>query len=563
MKILRTFFLIITLNISLAYAEKISPSGYAVATAHPLATQAALDILKSGGNAFDAAIAASAVLGVVAPYHSGLGGGGFWLLHLEKDQKNIVIDGREVAPIRASADMFLDPHLQYIKNSSLDGPLSAAIPGEPAALIYISNHYGRLPLPVVLNEAINLAENGFKIDEQFHSFILLRLKILQRYKSSASVFLKNNKPYEVGEIFRQPDLAKTLNSIAKYKENGFYQGDIAQKMVNSVLKNGGVWQLSDLKDYRIKIRTPLLAHYHDMEIITVPPPSAGGVALITMLNILSGYSDSTLKNENKIRLMIEAMRLAFSQRNQIGDPDFMPNPVAELLSPKNAINLRNQIKNPSSGVKNENLMNSKKRNTTHLSILDQDGNRVSATMTVNYIFGSGFVADQTGVLLNDEMDDFSTKPGEKNLFGIVGAEKNKIAPKKRPVSSMAPSFFEMPNRIAIVGTPGGSRIPTMLLIAALNFFDYQGAISMVSAMRFHHQFIPNVVEFEPETFSPWLKSKLTTLGYHLLELRQFYGDMQVITWEMDKNFISAASDPRHIGLAFVVSQEKTGYGFSY
>ncbi|HHF7349401.1 TPA: gamma-glutamyltransferase [Legionella feeleii] len=568
-KFLLTVILFLILNPVSAkeYAEK--PSGYAVASAHPLATNAGLDILAAGGNAFDAAVAVAAVLAVVEPYHSGLGGGGFWLLHQAKEKKNIFIDGRETAPLAASKTMFLGTDGNPVPGLSLNGGLAAAIPGEPAALVYIAEHYGRLPLAKSLAPAIRFAEEGFIVDHQFNYFSVMddRLQMLQRFPATAAVFLHDGKPYQIGERLKQPDLAKTLRLLAEKGHDGFYRGEVAERLVKGVNAAGGIWSLKDLAAYQIKVREPLQGAYHNMLIITAPPPSAGGVTLLTMLNIVSAYPLSTFSKSQWIHYLTEAMRLAFWQRTRfLADPDFEQIPLDKLLSADNAKQLRSLIP-PNKALQSDVLQGHASKdgsgNTTHVSIIDNEGNRVSATMTVNFIFGSSVVAEGTGVLLNDEMDDFSSKPGERNVFGIVGTEKNSIAPGKRPLSSMTPSFLEMPGRIAIVGTPGGSRIPTMVFLAALGFYDYSGAISMVSAMRFHHQYLPDWLQFEPETFSPALQAELKAMGYKLMALNQYYGDMQAITWDKEKNFITATSDPRHIGLSATIGVNQDGYGVTH
>ncbi|WED43207.1 gamma-glutamyltransferase [Legionella cardiaca] len=569
MKVLK-FLLVLAITTSTSNAANYAttPSAYAVASAHPLATNAGLEILAAGGNAFDAAIAIGAALAVVAPYHSGLGGGGFWLLHQEKDKKNIFIDSREKAPRAAHRDMFLGADGNPVPGLSLNGGLAAAIPGEPAALVYIAKHYGRLPLSRTLAPAIRLAEEGFIVDEQFNYFSTMddRLQMLRHFPDTAAVLLHNGQPYKIGERLKQPDLANTLRLLAEQGHDGFYRGKVAEQLVKGVREAGGIWSLDDLAKYEIKIREPLQSAYHNMLIITAPPPSAGGIALITMLNILSAYPLQTYSKAQWVHYVTEVMRLAFWQREQsLADPDFITVPVARLLSAENAKYLRSLIfkdkATPSSAL--QGTMPQEHKNTTQIVVMDKEGNRVSATLTVNFIFGSSVIAGGTGVILNDEMDDFSSKPGARNVFGIVGSEKNSIAPEKRPVSSMAPTFLEMPGRVAIVGTPGGSRIPTMVLLASLVFNDYQGAISMVSAMRFHHQYLPDWLQFEPETFSPSLQAELKKMGYKLMALKQYYGDMQAITWDKETNIVTAASDPRHIGLAAVISVDQQGYGWPH
>lgn len=545
------------------------PPGYAVASAHPLATNAGLEILAQGGNAFDAAVAIASTLAVVGPYHSGLGGGGFWLLHQESTHKNSFIDAREMAPKAATKDMYLAADGSAIPGLSLNGGLAAAIPGQPAALVYVAKHYGRLPLSKTLAPAIKLAHEGFMVDKQFRRFTLMddRLVQLRKYPATAAIFLKNSQPYAIGELLVQKDLAKTLLSIAESGEQGFYSGEVAKKLVKGVNAAGGIWTLDDLAQYKIQIREPLIGAYHNMLIITAPPPSAGGVALLTMLNILSNYPLSTFSKIQWVHYLVESMRLAYWQRDQfLGDPDFINIPLAKLVSADNAKQLSTLISSDKpidSKVLKGPDSSQKSSNTTHFSVIDAEGNRVAATMTVNYIFGSSVIAEGTGVLLNDEMDDFSTKVGVENVFGLVGSDKNAIAPGKRPLSSMTPTFLELPGRVAILGTPGGSRIPTMVLIASLVFNDSYGAISMVSAMRFHHQYLPDMLQFEPDTFPPVLQEGLKAMGYQLMPLEQYYGDMQAITWDKERNQLTAASDPRNIGLAAVVVEKKGGYGVKY
>ncbi|MBI2785530.1 MAG: gamma-glutamyltransferase, partial [Legionella longbeachae] len=503
----------------------------------------------------------------------GLGGGGFWLLHQEKNHKNIFLDAREAAPMAAKKDMYLAVDGSVIPDLSLNGGLAAAIPGEPAALVHIAKNYGRLPLTKLLAPAIKLAEEGFLVDKQLHSFLKRedRLEQIRKYPATAAVFLKEGRPYLIGERLIQKDLANTLKLIAKKGEQGFYAGEIAERLVKGVNAAGGIWTLADLAQYRIKIREPLVGAYHNMLIITAPPPSAGGIALLTMLNILSHYSLASFSKVQWIHYLVESMRLAYWQRDQfLGDPEFVSIPVEKLISAANAKQLSTLIPQdkaiPSIILQGDPQHPANKQEhstTTHISIIDAEGNRVAATVTVNYIFGSSVIAEGTGVLLNDEMDDFSSKLGQENVFGIVGADKNAIAPGKRPLSSMTPTFLELPGRVAILGTPGGSRIPTMVLLASLVFNDSYGAISMASAMRFHHQYLPDVLQFEPDTFPLSVQEVLKVMGYKLMPLSQYYGDMQVITWDKESNILTATSDPRGIGLAASIVNKASGYGIKY
>lgn len=554
---------------NLATSQAITPPGVAVASAHPLATNAGIKILTQGGNAFDAAIAVAAVLAVVEPYHTSIGGGGFWLLYDEKQHKHTVIDSRETAPLAATRNMYLDKAGKVIPGLSLNGGLAAAIPGQPAAFAYIAQHYGRLPLTQSLAPAIELAEQGFIVDKQLYYFFTMgdRLEWIKKFPATAAVFLNKGQPYQVGERLIQKDLAQTLRLLAEKGADGFYKGKTAQRLVQGVNKAGGIWSMEDLARYTIKVREPLIGAYHNTLIITVPPPSAGGVSLLTMLNILSYVPLDTFAKVKWLHYVIESMRLAYWQRDEfLGDPDFIQVPTEKLISAENAKRLAVLI-SPNKAIDSAVLKGvapkKNHKNTTHLSIIDQEGNRVSATLTVDYIFGSSVIAEGTGVLLNDEMDDFSTAVGEPNVFGITGSEANAIAPGKRPLSSMTPTFLESPGRVAILGTPGGSRIPTMTLLATLLFHEGYGAISMASSMRFHHQYLPDVLQFEPDTFPLAIQQKLQKMGYHLVPLQQYFGNMQVITWDKKNQLLTATSDPRNIGLATVLMQKEVGYGVKY
>ncbi len=564
-------FLLLNLFISPGYSDSPTekPPGYAIASAHPLATNAGLEILAQGGNAFDAAIAVASVLAVVEPYHTSIGGGGFWLLHQEREHKNLFIDSRETAPLAATQNMYLDKKGTVIPGLSLNGGLAAAIPGQPAAFVYLAQHYGRLPLAQSLAPAIKLAEEGFIVDKQLSYFYTMgdRLEWLKKYPATAAIFLKEGRPYSIGEKLVQSDLAKTLGLIATKGHDGFYKGEIAKRLVKAVNETGGIWTLKDLAQYRIKLREPLIGAYHNMLIITAPPPSAGGVGLLTMLHVLSHFPLDTFSKIQWLHYVLESMRLAYWQRDQyIGDPDYISVPTDKLISDENAKRLVTLI-NPNKAIDSRVLQGTpvkqNHQNTTHFSIMDKEGNRVAATLTVNYIFGSSVVAEGTGVLLNDEMDDFATSIGGPNVFGLVGSEANAIAPGKRPVSSMTPTFLELPHRVAILGTPGGSRIPTMVLIASLLFHEGYGAISMVSAMRFHHQYLPDTVQFEPDSFPPAIQEGLKEMGYHLMPLQQYYGNMQAITWDKKTKILTATADPRNIGLAAVIASKDVGYGVKY
>jgi gamma-glutamyltranspeptidase/glutathione hydrolase len=531
------------------------PPAAAIASAHPLATRAGMDILAAGGNAFDAAVTVSAVLAVVEPSSSGLGGGGFWLLHRGDDGFEVVVDGRERAPLAASRDMFLDADGDVVPDLSLTGALAAGIPGEAAALVHIARHYGRLPLARTLAPAIRLARDGFEVDEHYRRMAGFRLASLQDDEETAHIFLQDDAVPETGYRLRQPQLAETLNDIARQGEAGFYGGRVARQLVDGVRHNGGLWTLDDLARYQVVERRPVTGHYRGLRITSAGPPSSGGVALLTMLNILSGLPLEAEDEATRTHLIIEAMRRAYRDRAlYLGDPEFVSVPVAMLTGAAHAAALRESIqldRATPSAVLGDAAPVMQGPDTTHFSVLDREGNRVAATLSINYPFGACLTPPGTGVLLNDEMDDFSIKPGTPNAYGLVGAEANAVAPGKRPLSSMTPTFVENADGVAILGTPGGSRIITMVLLAVLDMVEENRPQSWVSRPRFHHQYLPDVVQFEPGAFDRVVVEGLTARGHRLTALDGPYGNMQAIYWDKKDGRVYAASDPRGSGAAQV------------
>jgi len=533
-----------------------TPPKAAVATAHPLATQAAREILDDGGNAFDAAVAASAALAVVEPYASGLGGGGFWLLHQADNGQSVMIDGREEAPGAAGRDMYVDDSGKKIPRLSLDGPMAAGIPGEPAALAHIARRYGRLPLARSLAPAIRLARDGFPVDATFRRMAGFRKNLLKRFPAARQVFLDQGEVPAAGTLLKQPALARTLETLARKGRAGFYQGRVARLLVDSVREAGGIWSLDDLKGYRVVEREPVVFDYRGLKVTSAAPPSAGGIGLATMLHILEGYDLSALSRPLRIHYVVEAMRRAYRDRARfLGDPDFVDIPRERLTSRAYAKRLRSNIR-PDRATPSEDLPAPQEgHHTTHLSIIDTEGNRVAATLSVNYPFGSGFVAGDTGVVLNDEMDDFAARPGKPNVYGLVGGEPNAIRPGKRPLSSMSPTFVEDGRRVGILGTPGGSRIVTMVLLGILSFENGAPPETWVSLPRYHHQYLPDVIQHEPGAFSPETASALREMGYKLKSVGRRYGDMQAILWDRAAGTVQAASDPRGQGRAAVFAEK--------
>ena len=531
----------------------------AVASAHPLATQAGMEMLTAGGNAFDAAVAVTAVLAVVGPHGSGLGGGGFWLLHRESDGLDVMIDGRERAPLAATRDMYLDDNGDVVHGLSMNGALAAGIPGEPAALVHIAERYGKLPISHTLAPAIRIAREGFETNAQYNRLARFRLEDMRKDPETARILLQDNDIPQPGHLIRQPELADTLEAISLHGKTGFYRGELAAKLVNGVREAGGIWSLDDLEAYEVMERAPVTGNYRGMRIVSASPPSSGGVVLMTMLNILGGFQLDTLDDATRTHVIIEAMRRAYRDRAEyLGDPDFHAMPVARLTGAEHADRLRESIHldratpfpaGQGAGAAAEGM------NTTHFSILDGQGNRVAATLSVNYPFGACFMPPGTGVLLNNEMDDFSAKPGVPNAYGLVGAEANAIAPGKRPLSSMSPTFVESEVGIAILGTPGGSRIITMVLLGILDMADGGLPESWVSRPRFHHQYLPDVVQYEMDAFDTELVDALLSLGHALQAKDSTYGNMQAIYHDRKNGRVFAASDPRGVGMSAVSVRE--------
>jgi gamma-glutamyltranspeptidase/glutathione hydrolase len=531
------------------------PPAAAIASAHPLATQAGMDILAAGGNAFDAAVAVSAVLAVMEPYSSGLGGGGFWLLHRGRDGFEVVVDGRERAPLAAGRDMFLDAAGDVMPERSLTGALAAGIPGEVAALVHIAAHYGRLPLGRTLAPATSLAREGFEVDERYRRLAGFRLASLQEDEETARLFLQDDAVPEAGYRLRQAELAETLDDIAREGDTGFYAGRVARRLVDGVRRNGGIWTLEDLTRYEVVERQPVTGHYRGLRITSAGPPSSGGVALLTMLNVLSGLTLESYDEVTRTHVIIEAMRRAYHDRAlYLGDPDFVTVPVAMLTGAAHAAVLRSTIRpdraTPSAAL-GAGVPATQGPDTTHFSVLDREGNRVAATLSINYPFGACLTPPGTGVLLNDEMDDFAVKPGAPNAYGLVGAGANAVAPGKRPLSSMTPTFVENADGVAILGTPGGSRIISMVLLAVLDMVEGNRPQYWVSRPRFHHQYLPDTVQYEPDAFNRAMLGELTARGHTLTALDAPYGNMQAIYWDKKHRRVYAASDPRGIGAARV------------
>ena len=537
-------------------ASPARPPGAAIASAHALATDAGFATLRAGGNAFDAAVAVSATLSVVEPISSGIGGGGFFLLHDAKTGRDVFVDARETAPAAATPEAYLDAKGELDRDRSENGPWSAGIPGLPAGLVHVAKTYGRLPLKVSLAPAIALARDGFPVYARLEEGYAERADVMQRYRGTRAVFLADGDAPQSGEILRQPDLARTLERLASKGFDGFYRGSVARGLIAGVKAEGGVWTAEELASYRVREREPIRFRYRQWDITTAPPPSSGGVALAEILQMLEGWDLNALEAPQRIHLMVEAMRRAYRDRTfYLGDPDFVEVPVARLTSADYALGLRASI-HPGKATPSDLLSGMptplEDDETTHFSIIDAEGNRVAATQTVNLTYGSGLIPPGTGVLLNNEMDDFALRPGTPNAFGVMGFEANAPKPGKRMLSSMSPTFIESADKIAVIGSPGGSTIITQVLLAILAYDQGLEAQAVAAHPRFHHQWWPDAIMLEPGAFDPGTTAAMKAMG-HRVEVRSgTWGNLQTVQWDRKANTLAGGTDPRNpVGKAAV------------
>ena len=551
-KILR---LLIIINLAFFFGESIHAEGFnkaGIATAHPLATKAGYEILEMGGNAFDAAVTVSAVLSVVEPYSSGLGGGGFFLLHNAEDGQSVFVDAREKAPSMADRDMYLDENGDVLRTASLNGPLASGIPGLPAALHHVTNNHGSMPLYKLLEPAIRLARDGFPAYERLITALNVAKKSRTLSPKFKAVFMPNDQLPEVGQLIKQPELAKTLEIIASNGHDGFYSSSFTQKMIDEARQDGSIWLADDFKNYSVVEREPIKVNFLGAQLTTAPPPSSGGTTIATILNIISEFDFIQMDISTRTHLVVESMRRAYRDRAFfLGDPDFVDVPIKKLTSKEHASILAQSIDmNVATPIHEDDKLDEKYAwnegsHTTHFSILDMDGNRAAVTQTINTWFGSGYMLPSSGLILNNEMDDFSAKPFAPNRYGLVHGEQNSIQPNKRMLSSMTPTFIESEKGLAILGTPGGARIITMVLLSILDYFEGGTAETMTATKRFHHQFLPDVIRYEKDAFTEETITILESKGHALQEISS-YGNMQVVTWEKDSGDVNSSSDPRGI-----------------
>lgn len=527
-----------------------------VATAHPLATTAAVEVLRRGGNAVDAAVCAAFVLAVVEPYSSGLGGGGFAVLYAAGDGRAAALDFRETAPQAADRDMFLGAAGVAEPALSRDGALAVAVPAMVPGLWELHRRHGRLAWSDLLAPATRLAREGFGVSP------LLRDRIAahaDRFDAAMrAVFLPDGSVPAVGDRLVQSDLARTLASLAGAGEAPITTGDVARAIATAVQAAGGRLVAADLAAYRPVWREPVRGRYRDLAVISMPPPSSGGVHLIEMLNVLAGY-DLAAAGYGGAGLwhpLAEAMKFAFADRSRfLGDPDFVSVPVDRLTSRAYADSLRRRLRPdravPESTIVGAAQVPAESQHTTHLSVVDPGGGAVAMTLTINLSFGAGLMAPTTGVILNDEMDDFVAAPGVPNAFGLIGGDANAVAPGKRPLSSMTPTILvdDRGTVRLVTGSPGGSRIITTTLQTIVHVVDLgMDALQAVRVPRIHHQWYPPVLYHEPFGMSPDTAAELERRGHTLAE-RPPMGNAQLILRDTVTGRLHGASDPRGMGLA--------------
>jgi len=531
----------------------VASRGGMVVTTDSLASAAGTEILRAGGNAVDAAVAVQFALAVVHPAAGNLGGGGFMMVRTATDVR-AALDFRERAPGDASRDMFLDASGR-VTRASLDGYLAAGVPGSVAGMAAAHRRFGSLPWARLLRPAIRLATDGFVVRSKLHDNLAAAAERLRRYPASAATFLPGGAAPRIGSVFRQPDLARTLKAIADQGPRAFYKGWIADSLAAEMRRGGGLINRTDLAEYRAVWRDPIEIRYRGHELLSMPPPSSGGITLGEMLHIVEGVDLGAMgwHSADAIHFAVEAMRRAFGDRNAyLGDPDFVAMPIAWLLSRQHADSLRGSI-DPEHASKSSafNRVPMESTETTHVSVMDAAGNAVALTTTLNGGFGSGVTVRGAGFLLNNEMDDFTSKPGVPNTYGLVQGTANAIEPGKRMLSAMTPTIVVAPDgRTELVtGTPGGPTIITTVFQIVTNELDFGLPVqASVNAPRFHHQNLPDRISYERGGLTADVVRELRRRGHEVVERRGISGDVQSIEVAPDGTRYGA-SDPRRGGRA--------------
>ncbi len=535
-----------------------------VASVDGYATAVGVEILKKGGNAVDAAVAVSLALAVTHPQAGNLGGGGFLVIYLREGGIETTVDYREKAPLAGGRDMYLDAEGEVIEDASLYGYLAAGVPGQVAGLWLAHRKYGSLPWRELVEPAIRLARDGIEVDYWLAGALARGAETMADYPSTARIFLKDGEPHGYGELLKQADLAWTLEQVAARGHDGFYKGEVARKIAADMAANGGLITEEDLARYEAVERPPVTGEFHGYRIVGMGPPSSGGMLLLQMLGLLEGYEPAGLglNSSRYVQLLTEAEKLAFADRAEyMGDIDFYPVPAEMLVSPDYIEERRREINlyhaTPSERISAGEAPAEESEETTHFSVVDGQGNAVACTTTLNGGFGSYAVAEGTGVLLNNEMDDFSIKPGFPNMYGLIGSEANAIAPGKRMLSSMTPTIVLEDGEVRlVVGSPGGSTIPTTVLQVTLNVLEHGLPLqAAVAAPRFHHQWMPDRTYVEARG---WPEDVLEALGRmgHTVYVRQtlsgrklMIGDVHAIYIEAESGLMLGVSDPRGGGVA--------------
>ncbi|MGI1998231.1 gamma-glutamyltransferase [Shewanella frigidimarina] len=541
----------------MATAQPIYAKHGMVSSQEAIASQIGVDILKQGGNAVDAAVAVAYALAVTLPRAGNIGGGGFMLVHLAEQNKTIAIDYRETAPAKAHKDIFLDEQGNAVDKLSREHGLAVGVPGTVMGMELALKQYGTMKMAQVIKPAIKLAKDGIVVTSDLsNSLAGLKSRITQ-WPSSAEIFYHaDGSNYQVNELLKQPELAQSLSLIAQKGSKGFYQGETAKKIVSAVQNAGGIMSLTDLANYKVIEREPVRGNYRGYEVVSMPPPSSGGIHIIEMLNVLEQFPIDKLGHNtaNTLHLMAETMKYAYADRSEyLGDPDFVNVPVKQLTSKEYAKEIASKIAinktTPSSEIKPGNLAPYESDQTTHFSVIDKWGNAVANTYTLNFSYGSGLVAKGTGILLNNEMDDFSVKPGTPNGYGLIGGEANAVQGNKRPLSSMSPTMVMKDGKPFIVtGSPGGSRIINITLQMIMNVIDHNLNIAeATAAARMHHQWLPDFIWVE-HTLNRDTISLLEAKG-HKVKVQESIGSTQSIM--MTEQGLFGASDPRRAGSAAI------------
>jgi gamma-glutamyltranspeptidase/glutathione hydrolase len=556
-KLVRVLLLIIFLSISSSIycGEPVHASNGMVVSASELATKVGVEILKKGGNAIDAAVGVGFALAVTFPAAGNIGGGGFMVIHLA-DGTNTSIDFRETAPSAASEKMYLDKEGNYIPNSSQEGWLSSGVPGTVAGLAYVLNKYGTMKLSDVIQPAIDLAEPGFFLDKKTAEHLNSDFENFAVIKSSAKIFTNKGEKYKEGDLFVQSDLAATLRIIRDKGAGEFYNGSIADKFIEQSKLHGGIFTKDDLRNYRAMERKPVTGTYHGYDIVSMPPPSSGGVCLIEALNVLENYplSKSISNQSDYLFHLVETMKRIYADRSELlGDPDFYKVPMRFLISKGYAKKIASSIGDtavPSSQIKAVSPVQYESNETTHYSIVDRAGNAVSTTYTLNGSFGNKIVVDGLGYLLNNQMDDFSSKPGLPNQYGLIGSKANSIQPNKRMLSSMTPTIVLKDGfPFLIVGSPGGSTIITCVLQVIINVLDFgMNIFDAIEKPRIHHQWLPDKIVYEAGAVSSSIREELEKKGEKFSEIESL-GRVEGILIDPVSKIIYGASDPRGFGKA--------------